>query len=172
MQPRNKLSRAGQPDPIREERPETPTNSQPNQDLDLSRTEKKADRDRMMKGKVNSEELKEETMKLTDETQKSTVPLPAFLQKVEYGTTLKENDGMMKKSPQRFAEADATNLQILKEAQKMRWQQIIQLVQSQINKTAINNMDMNEFMKQIMDMSIKNKELLELQEPTLHNNLS
>ncbi len=33
-------------------------------------------------------------------------------------------------------------------------------------------MDMNEFMKQIMEMSIKNKELLELEEPTLHNNLS
>lgn len=44
----------------------------------------------------------------------------------------------------------------------MRWSEIIDLVQSQISKSALNNEDMSECMKKIMEMSIKNKELLEL----------
>jgi hypothetical protein len=78
VQPRNKLSRAGHTDPIAEEvAPDTPSNAGQSQELDLSRTEKKAGE--RMKVKLEGEEIKEDTLKLTEETDKSTLPLPAFL---------------------------------------------------------------------------------------------
>ena len=52
----------------------------------------------------------------------------------------------------------------------MRWSQIIELVQSQISKDGGNNDDMSNCMKKIMEMSIKNKQLLELEPSMLKNN--
>ena len=45
----------------------------------------------------------------------------------------------------------------------VRWSEIIELVQSQIVKSGTDNDDLNDCMKKIMNMSMKNKERLELE---------
>jgi hypothetical protein len=73
----------------------------------------------------------------------------------------------MKKHSQKYIEVESSNVERLKEVELHRWEEIIGLVQSQINKTMINNNELTHFMKQIMEISIKNKEMLEVDSPSL-----
>jgi hypothetical protein len=45
----------------------------------------------------------------------------------------------------------------------MRWSEIIELVQSGISKSAFNSEDLSSCMKKIMEMSLKNKKMLEFE---------
>lgn len=124
-----------------------------------------------MKMKMQEEEVKDATMKLNDEIDKSP-PIHQFLENIEYAATMKEKEGIMKKHSQKYIEVESSNVERLKEVELHRWEEIIGLVQSQINKTMINNNELTHFMKQIMEISIKNKEMLEVDAPSLSSSSS
>jgi len=45
----------------------------------------------------------------------------------------------MKKKSQKSIEVDAVSMSRLKETEMMRWEEVINLVQSQLNKSALDN---------------------------------
>ena len=79
-----------------------------------------------------------------------------------YEVTMKEKESsMMRKSARRMEECEASSFDRLKEEEANRWEEIISLVQSQISRTVINNAELCNFMQQIMDISMKNRQKLE-----------
>ena len=50
----------------------------------------------------------------------------------------------------------------LKEEEVQRWDEIISLVQSQIHRQQIDSSEISNFMQQIMELSLKNKKILEI----------